>query len=161
MARTDLQPFINNAQRVLGLAVDAEGAGGVGGCGADHEFVVSVGLTGSRPGTVVARFPRSTAHRAASLFAGREIAPVDDESIADALAEILDIIAGRTVGSTHARSCPLVTIRRGVDGEQVPDQPEDRVECFCAAGAFTMGFRTATHEVGRITPGAGIAARAA
>ena len=159
MARTDLQPFINNAQRVLGLAVDAAGSGAVGG--SDHEFVVSVGLTGPRPGTVIARFPRSTAHRAASLFAGREIAPVDDESIADALAEILDIIAGRTVGAAHARSCPLVTIRRGVDGEQVPGQAEDRAECFCAAGGFTMGFRTAMHEVGRITPGAGIAAQAA
>ena len=160
MARTDLQPFINNAQRVLGLAVDAEGSRSVTG-GDDHEFVVSVGLTGSRPGTVVARFPRSTAHRAASLFAGREIAPIDDASIADALAEILDIIAGRTVGAAHARSCPLVTVRRGVDGAQVPDMAEDRAECFCAAGAFSLGFRTATHEVGRITPGVGIGARAA
>lgn len=147
-----LEPIVRTLHRVLDMPLETCAPESGRFHTPDHEFVVSLGVATPAPGTVVATFPRDTAYRIASLFAGHEIASEDDAEIADAIAEIIDIAASRAGLRDPDHPCPLVTVRHSLADARIPARCQRTIECFCNAGEFSLGFVPVPQTVGRITP---------
>lgn len=147
-----LDPIVRTLHRVLDMSLETCAHEAACSHTPDHEFVVSLGVATPSHGTIVATFPRDTAYRLASLFAGHEIAAEDDPEIADAVAEIIDIAASRAGLRDPDHPCPLVTVRHSLADARIPDRCQRTIECFCNAGEFSLGFLPVPQTVGRITP---------
>lgn len=66
----------------------------------DSDVMALIGLTGPAKGTVALTFPKSTALSAVHRFSGMESTEIDDSAV-DAMAELVNIIAGGAKARLH------------------------------------------------------------
>ncbi len=81
--------------------------------GSTYDVSGIVGMSGDVIGSVVLSFPSEAAERIASIFAGQQM-NTDDEDFADAIGELINMVAGGAKGMFKDRnvsiSCPSVVV---------------------------------------------------
>jgi chemotaxis protein CheX len=116
-----INPFILSVSRAFSTMLGAEATRGAialsdGGAG-DGDIVAFIGVAGKTRGTVALSFPAKTALRTVSRLLGSEC-KIMDESVADAVGELVNIIAGSAKAelagdSGEPLSLSLPTVVRG------------------------------------------------
>ncbi len=116
-----INPFVLSVSRTFSTMLSAEATRGEialsdGGAGGS-DIVAFIGLAGKTRGTVALMFPAKTALRAVSRLLGSEC-KILDETVADAVGELVNIIAGSAKAefagdSGEPLSLSLPTVIRG------------------------------------------------
>ena len=112
-----------------------------------------IGLSGDATGAVVLSFPRVVACKVASMFAGAELTP-EDEDFADAIGELANMIAGNAKkdfgGVAVTISLPSVIVGAGHQVSQLRASPQLVIPCQTPMGPFNV-------EVAMLVPKKGAA----
>ncbi len=100
-----------------------------------------IGMSGDVVGSVVLSFPRETAERVVALFAGHS-AGVADEDFADAIGELVNMVAGGAKGMFQKRqasiSCPSVIVGKNHTVSRPKDVPCISIPCETDCGAMSI-----------------------
>jgi chemotaxis protein CheX len=106
-----INPFIESVHELfdsmLGCRVDRKDATIVPKLESHRELVGVIGLSGPTRGNVALQFPEETALAMASRFIGEEMKVVD-ATVIDAIAELVNIVAGGAKAKLHDGETPIV-----------------------------------------------------
>jgi len=142
-----VNPFVNAAQNVfqtmlnLELKVNTDELTVSKGAAARHDVSGIIGLSGDVIGAVILSFPRQSACRIATVFAGSKMTE-EHEDFADAIGELANMIAGNAKkdldGLNITISTPSVVIGQDhiVKGQKA--MPRLIIPCSTQAGSFVI-----------------------
>lgn len=100
-----------------------------------------IGLSEDVAGAVVLSFPSDTAERIVELLGGVRL-DVDDPDFADAVGELVNMVAGGAKAEFEDRrisiSCPSVVVGANHRVFQKKNSPIIEIPCDCECGAFSL-----------------------
>ena len=106
-----------------------------------HDVSGIIGLSGEVVGAVIVSFPKFSAIRIASTFAGVSLSDTDDD-FADAIGELANMIAGNAKkdldGLNIMISTPSVVIGSGHEVKNSKAVPRLIIPCSCVMGSFVV-----------------------
>ncbi len=106
-----------------------------------HDVSGIIGLSGEVVGAVIVSFPKLSAIKIASIFAGISLSDVD-EDFSDAIGELANMIAGNAKkdieGLNIMISTPSVVIGAGHQVKSTRMIPKLAIPCSCPAGSFVV-----------------------
>ncbi len=107
-------------------------------------------LAGDLEGVVLLSTPIMTAQRLASLLVGEDVPPDDHDRLSDAVAEILEMIAGAAAASLQPGlgltiSPHGVAVGRGQRRFRASDQTRS-IPCRCEAGELTLDLAVSDRD---------------
>jgi chemotaxis protein CheX len=161
MDPNNLLPFIKSTQNIfetmlqMGIeigepAVKAERA-------PSHDVSGIIGFNGDVGGSVVLSFPLTTAQRIVSVFTGMEIDADATDDIADAVGELVNMIAGgakaQFAGKKVSITCPSVVVGRDHTVQNAKDAVCVLIPCDCDCGNFTVEVAIKSSPVGASVDG--------
>ena len=104
-----------------------------------------VGMSGDVDAALGLSFPMATAERVVSLFAGMPV-ETDSEDFADAIGELVNIIAGNTKAEFNGKrvslTCPSVVLGKDHEIHSRSDTPMVCLICDSDFGVFVAEFAT-------------------
>ncbi|MFA5863111.1 MAG: chemotaxis protein CheX [Phycisphaerae bacterium] len=112
-----------------------------------HDVSGIIGLSGDVVGTVIVSFPRLSAVKIASTFAGTALGDTD-EDFSDAIGELANMIAGNAKkdieGLNISITTPSVVVGAGHQVKCAKIIPHLAIPCSCPAGSFVVevGIKT-------------------
>jgi chemotaxis protein CheX len=113
-----------------------------------HDISGIIGLSGDVVGAVIVSFPKLSALKIASVFAGITLTDTD-EDFCDAIGELANMISGNAKkdieGLNIMISTPSVVIGAGHQVKSTRLTPKLAIPCTCPAGSFIVevGIRNA------------------
>jgi chemotaxis protein CheX len=106
-----------------------------------HDVSGIIGLSGEVVGAVIVSFPKLSAVKIASTFAGIDLSDSDDD-FADAIGELANMIAGnakKDLDGLHVMiSTPSVVIGSGHTVKNSKVVPRLIIPCSCVMGSFVV-----------------------
>jgi len=140
-----ITPFMQSAQNVFSTMLQLPVGIGEPSVKSDHATTYDVsgivGMSGDVVGSVVLSFPRETAERIVALFSGEPVT-AEDENLADAIGELINMVAGGAKGMFQKRqasiSCPSVIVGSGHTVSRPKDVPCITIPCQTDCGAFCI-----------------------
>lgn len=109
--------------------------------GSTYDVSGIIGMSGDVTGAVVLSFPYDTAERIVALFTGQE-ASVSHDDFADAIGELVNMVAGGAKGMFHDRStsisCPSVVVGKEHTIRRPKDIPCISIPCETDCGALSI-----------------------
>jgi chemotaxis protein CheX len=106
-----------------------------------HDVSGIIGLSGEVVGAVIVSFPKLSAVKIASTFAGINLSDADDD-FADAIGELANMIAGNAKkdleGLNIMISTPSVVIGSGHQVKSTKVFPRLIIPCSCVMGSFVV-----------------------
>jgi len=106
-----------------------------------HDVSGIIGLSGDVVGAVIVSFPKLSAVKIASVFAGINLSDAD-EDFTDAIGELANMIAGnakKDIEGLHISiSTPSVVIGAGHQVKSTRLTPKLAIPCSCPAGSFVV-----------------------
>ncbi len=110
-----------------------------------YDVSAIIGMSGDVEGSVVLSFPMETARRVVAVFTGAE-APESKEDFADAVGEMVNIIAGgakaQFKGKSVNISCPSVVMGASHAVYGAKDVVCVKIPCTCDCGEFCVEVAT-------------------
>ncbi|MCR9217936.1 MAG: chemotaxis protein CheX [bacterium] len=107
-----------------------------------HDVSGIIGFNGDVGGSVVLSFPFATAQRIVSVFTGMHVGDEATDDIADAVGELVNMIAGgakaQFPGRTVSISCPSVIVGENHTVQCARGAVCVLIPCGCDCGGFTV-----------------------
>ncbi|MFG0292414.1 MAG: chemotaxis protein CheX [Phycisphaerales bacterium JB065] len=146
MDPNNLLPFIKSTQNIFETMLQMGIEIGEPAVKADkapsHDISGIIGFSGDVGGSVVLSFPFPTAQRIVSVFTGMEMDAEATEDIADAVGELVNMIAGGAKAQFSGRkvsiSCPSVVVGKDHTVQNAKDAVCVLIPCDCDCGNFTV-----------------------
>jgi chemotaxis protein CheX len=122
-----------------------------------HDVSGIIGFNGDVGGSVVLSFPFATAQRIVSVFTGMEVEEDATDDIADAVGELVNMIAGgakaQFSGKKVSITCPSVVVGRDHTVQNAKDAVCVLIPCDCDCGNFTVEVAIKSSPVGASADG--------
>lgn len=122
-----------------------------------HDVSGIIGFNGDVGGSVVLSFPFATAHRIVSVFTGMEVDPEATDDVADAVGELVNMIAGgakaQFSGKKVSITCPSVVVGSDHTVQNAKDAVCVLIPCDCDCGNFTVEVAIKSSPVGAAADG--------
>lgn len=156
MDPNNLLPFIKSTQNIfetmLQMAIEIGEPAVKADKAPSHDISGIIGFSGDVGGSVVLSFPFATAHRIVSVFTGMEMSEEATEDIADAVGELVNMIAGGAKAQFSGRkvsiSCPSVVVGKDHTVQNAKDAVCVLIPCDCDCGNFTVEVAIKSSSVG-------------
>lgn len=145
MDARDIMPFVTAVKNVfetmLGVQAEAQAPHLREPVDPCHDVSGIIGMSGDMSGLIVLSFPTETASRLVALFTGVEV-PVEDEDFADAVGELVNMVAGGAKAKFEHRqvniSCPSVVIGAQHRVFSQKSRPIIEIPAECECGSFSV-----------------------
>ena len=156
MDPNNLLPFIKSTQNIFETMLQMGIEIGEPTVKADrapsHDVSGIIGFNGDVGGSVVLSFPFATAQRIVSVFTGMEVDIEAHDDIADAVGELVNMIAGgakaQFKGKKVSISCPSVVVGSDHTVQNSKDAVCVLIPCDCDCGNFTVEVAIKSSPVG-------------